>query len=153
MIYISSLKHLSSLLFFIFIAGCATTERYALPQDADASSLASIYLYRTNTLFHSLNPEKPYIYLDDKVIATLGTGETEFLKVPAGKYRLSVRQPLLFMPSNESDSFEAEFEAGESYYIRYALDFDEVVSYGEGAAVTGTSNFHMVDKATYDERR
>lgn len=137
----------------VFITGCATTERYKLPSGVSQSDLAILHIYRTKTAFHSLNPETPYIYLDEKVIASLRTGQANSVKIPEGKYRLSVRQPILFMPAYESDSFEYNFESGKDYYIRYSMDFGGFAPTGNSVTVTGTSNFSMGTKEDYELRR
>lgn len=80
------------ILIAFLISGCATTDKYVL-ELGNADELATLYIYRTDTFFHSLNPELPYIYIADKVAAKLGTGEFNVIKVLLGKHRLSVRQP------------------------------------------------------------
>ncbi|HAQ50828.1 MAG TPA: hypothetical protein DCR13_04695 [Gammaproteobacteria bacterium] len=125
----------------LVISGCATTQKYLLPKDINSADLATLYVYRTDTYFHSLNPEKPFIYFNDRVIAKLGTGQSAVIKIPKGKHRLSVRQPTLFMPSYESNAFEHNFEAGQNYYVRYSLDFG------------GWAFFSLTNKESYVARK
>jgi hypothetical protein len=147
------MKKIILMLIVLSIMGCATTENYQLPDGVDDSNLATLHVYRTDTFFHSLDPEKPYIYLGDRVIAKLGTGQAKIVKVPAGKHRLSVRQPILFMPSYESDYFEYQFEAGMNYYVRYSMEFGEVILAGSNIAVIGSSHFSLTNKENYIMRR
>jgi hypothetical protein len=138
------------LIFLLNIVSCASTDRYASSSTDDNS--VTIHVYRTKVAFHSLNPEKPYIYLNDKVIAKLGTGQSETVRIPPGLYRLSVRQPVLFMPGRESDSFEHEFVAGETYYLRYHYGLRDA-SYVSGTPVfTGTSSLHLTSEKNFRNR-
>jgi len=141
-------------LFIAFsVISCATTEQYQVPEGFDPSKLTTLNFYRTNVAFHSLNPEKPFIYLNDKVVAKLGTGQNKVVKVPAGNYRLSVRQPIMFMPGHESDSFEYDFEAGKEYYIRYSMEFGGLRPAGKTIVPIGSSNFSLTNKENYVNRR
>ncbi|GAB5382088.1 MAG: hypothetical protein Alis3KO_36010 [Aliiglaciecola sp.] len=139
--------------FLLVLGGCATTQQFVLSEDVDQEQLATLYVYRTDVAFASLDPEKPFIYLDDKVIAKLGTGHAKLVEVPAGNYRLSVRQSFLFMPSSESDYFMFEFVAGETYYLRYHYGFSNAVFVAGNVAMTGTSDFHMTTKENYINKR
>jgi hypothetical protein len=103
------------------LSACATTEKYSLDTEISSKDAATLHFYRTDTYVHSLNPETPYTYLDDKVIAKLRTGMQKIVKVKPGRYTVSVRQPMLFMPGLESESFTHTFVAGEDYYVRYDL--------------------------------
>ena len=142
-----------SLMFFILISGCASTDKFVIDESLDPNDLAILYVYRTDVLFHRYNLEKPFIYIGDKVIAKLGTGEFSKVSVPSGNHRLSVRQPFLFLPSSESDSFEYTFEAGKTYYLRYNFSFNDLTFIGSAAAVTGTSDFNFTTKENYIGRK
>ena len=142
------------LCFFILIgSGCATTDEYYLNPDLIEDELATLYLYRTKTFFHSLNPEKPFIYLDDKMVAKLGTGMAKVIRIRAGQHKMSVRQPILFMPSFESDSFEYYFEAGKDYYIRYSMEFAGGTVVGNIVSIHGSSSFALTTKENYESRK
>lgn len=145
------IKLMSIAICLLSIVGCATTERYVPVSDDDSS--VTIHVYRTKVAFHSFNPEQPYIYLNDKVIAKLGTGESETIKISPGLYRLSVRQPVLFMPGNESDSFEHEFIAGETYYLRYHYGIRDAAYVAGTAVITGTSSFHLTSEENFRNRK
>lgn len=141
-------------IFVVFLmSGCATTEKYTVDPNYDEEGLAILYIYRTKTSFHSLNPELPFIYIGEKVAAKLKTGAYKIIKVVPGKHRLSVRQPIAFMPGNESDSFEHEFEAGNAYYIRYSMEFDGAAAIGSSVSVYGSSNFGITNKESFELRR
>lgn len=147
------MKILTSLFVYLAMLDCASTQRYETPTGIDSAELVKIYVYRVSTGFHALNPERPYIYLDGKVIAKLRPDQATFVQAPAGVHRLSVRQPMFFMPSYESDSFEYDFQAGETYYIRYSMEFGAVVSNGSSAVATGSSQFTISNQEGYDARR
>jgi len=141
------------LIFIAFlISGCATTDKYVL-EPGNTDELATLYIYRTDTSFHSLNPELPYIYIADKVAAKLGTGEFKVIKVLPGKHRLSVRQPIMFMPGTESDSFEYDFKAGETYYVRYSMEFGGAAPVENTISVYGSSNFGLTNRENYEARK
>ncbi|WCN13646.1 DUF2846 domain-containing protein [Marinomonas mediterranea] len=139
--------------FFILLSGCASTNKFVLDSKIDPEDLATLYVYRTDASFHSFNPEKPYIYLGDKVIAKLGTGQFKRVVIPAGNQRLSVRQPIMFMPGTESDSFKYSFESGKTYYLRYNFSFNDATFIGGTVAMTGTSDFHLTTKENYLARK
>ena len=146
------MKYLS-ILFFILLSGCASTDKFILDSQLDSNDLVTLYVYRTDVSFHSLNPEKPYIYLGEKVIAKLGTGQFQKVTIPSGIHRLSVRQPIMFMPGTESDFFEYEFKAGNTYYLRYNYGFNDATFIGGTVAMTGTSDFHLTTKDNYLGRK
>lgn len=140
------------ILMALLISGCATTDNFVL-KSGHADELATLYIYRTDTSFHSLNPELPYIYIGDKVAAKLGTGESKVVKVLPGKHRLSIRQPIMFMPGTESDSFEYDFKTGESYYVRYSMEFGGATPVGNTISIYGSSNFGLTNKENYEARK
>lgn len=146
------MKYLS-IVFFILLTGCASADKFVLDSQIDSDDLVTLYVYRTDVAFHSLNPEKPYIYIGDKVIAKLGTGQFKEILIPSGDHRLSVRQPIMFMPGEESDSFEFNFEPGKTYYLRYNFGFNDATFIGGTIAMTGTSDFHLTTKDNYLARK
>jgi hypothetical protein len=121
------------------------------PQDPslNAANAASIYIYRTQQSFHSLNPEKPYFYIDGQHVANLGTGETTLRLVPPGPHRISGRGTFMFAPAGELGGIDIVTEAGKAYYIRYSLDPGMLI----GTNFTTSSSFSIVDEAFYRQRR
>lgn len=138
------------IIWVLLTAGCASTEKYEGNLNLPPSEVATINFYRTKTLFRISDPEAPFIYLDGKVAAKLRVGQSKTIQVHPGTYKLSVREPILFMPSYESGSFEYEFKAGEIYYVRYSKDFSGVYSTTNSPVVTGSSTFQLTTKENYD---
>lgn len=140
-------------LLIVIISGCATTEKYVVDPNYSDQDLSTLIIYRTKTAFHSLNPELPFIYIDEAVAAKLSVGAYKTVKVPPGKHRLSVRQSILFMPGSESDSFEHVFEPGQTYYLRYSMDFGGAVPIGNSVSVYGSSRFGLTSKENFEQRK
>lgn len=138
---------------FLLLASCTTLEKVKIPEGAKQNEIAILRFYRTNTAFHALNPEKPFFYVGDVLVAQLGAGNEKTVSVPAGQHRLSVRQPIMFTPSYESDNFTFDFQGGQEYYIRYSMDYDGAVSTGATVAAVGKSNFKVTDKEHYLNRQ
>jgi len=135
------------------ISACATGPGYTISQDWPENELAEVSIYRTNTFFHSANPERPFFYIDGKLVAKLGTGMAVTTKVKAGKHTVSVKQSFLFMPANESDVLEYNFESGKTYYLRYSKDFSGIDSVGNTFVATGSSSFVLADKENFEKRQ
>jgi len=135
------------------IVGCASSPKYEVLPSWSAKELAEVTIYRTKTFFHSGNPERPFFYIDGKLVGKLGTGMSVTTKVESGKHIVTVREPFLFMPSYESERFEYDFKAGENYYLRYSKDFSGVSIVGGSAFATGSSMFSLSNEASYRERK
>ncbi|MBN8431406.1 DUF2846 domain-containing protein [Microbulbifer salipaludis] len=136
----------------LFISGCANVPQYQENSDWSHSEVAHLHFYRTKRMFHALNPEKPFFFVDDKMAGSLGTGETFTVRVLPGTHTLSVREPFMFSPGYESGRFEIEVEASKHYYIRYSMDASGVYAYGSTAGVYGTAKFGTADKESFDNR-
>ena len=130
------------------VFGCASSPYQILPE-WDKDRLATVSIYRTKTFFHSANPERPYFYIDDRKVGTLGTGMALTTKVESGKHFISVREPILFMPAFESERLEHDFETGKEYFIRYSKDFSGIALIGSSATATGSSKLSVATKASF----
>ena len=146
-------KYLIITIIASLIMGCASGPGYVVSQEWAPEELAEVSIYRTDTFFHSGNPERPFFYINDKLVAKLGTGMAVSTKVKAGKHIITVRQPILFMPAYESDRLEYEFEKGKKYYIRYSKNFSDVTNLGGTFVATGTSSFVLADKKSFEKRK
>ena len=146
-----NMKYLLAALLILF-AGCAATERYAVPKNIAADQLATVHFYRSSRSYQKLNPEKPYIYLNGKVIARLGVGQAKSVKIPAGRYSLTVREPVLFMPGPQTAAAIIEVAAGEVYYLRYDKSLQGLGKAGTGLVLLESNGFQLVTKANYQWR-
>jgi len=140
------------LLFSVLLTGCTSGPKYTSPS-SDEGNLATVHFYRTDVSFHSLNPEKPFFYIDGKQVATLGTGQSVSTKVTSGTHLITVREPVAFMPAWESGRIEHVFEAGEQYYIRYSKNFDGAIPVGNQVVVTGKTSVTFSNQEMYINRQ
>lgn len=131
----------------IILNACQTA---SAPQDPSLAldNAALIYIYRTQRSFHSLNPEKPYFYIDGEHVANLGTGQTAQRLVPPGQHRISVRGTFMFAPAGEIGGIDIVTEVGKTYYIRYSHDFGGAF----GTMINSTHSLQVVDAAAFNER-
>ena len=133
--------------------GCAGGPQYTVSPEWDKSKLAKVFIYRTNVSFHSLNPEKPFFYIDGQHIGKLGTGQSVDTFVLAGEHTVSVKESILFMPGSESGHVKFKAEPNKEYYIRYSKDFSGIAMAGSTAVATGDSSLQMANKEFYLEKK
>jgi hypothetical protein len=127
------------------LAACQTTSSELKPDPSlTPANSALLVVYRPRQLFHSANPEKPYVYLNGQHIGNLGTGDVISLRVPPGEHKVSMRQMVLFSPAWEIGTVPVTMETGKVYYVRYSYDMTGIV----GTYPTGSSSLHQVDEAT-----
>ena len=142
------------LLGLIIVTGCSSVPKYEVSQDLDRSKLAKLHIYRTNAAYHSLNPEKPYFYINGKEIGKLGTGEAKSIDVQPGNHTITVKEPIMFMPGYENGRVEIEVRENEEYYVRYSKDFSGVVvTGGTSTTTTGKTTIRLVDKEYFIARK
>jgi len=139
---------------FMFIAGCATTSKdYVEPKELNDGNSAIVNIYRTDVAYHSLNPEKPFFYVDDMYIGKLGTGGSISIKLTPGEHALSSRESILFLPAGESGSVKGTFSAGQKYYFRYSKEFTNVVPTGTGFYMSDSTTLQPANEAGYKEKK
>lgn len=141
------------LLLLTAVLGCATRQSYTLDESIPEQQLAQLYIYRSNIAFHSVNIEKPFIYIDNKLATQLAPGEFTLVKVPAGLHRFSVRESIAFIPGKEADDFNQTLEAGKTYYLRYSLDFSGAMASGSMVTNKGVSSLRLVDSRSFEQRQ
>lgn len=122
----------------LLLSACSTPSVQA-PSQTTSDGRCSVYVYRTQTLFHSLNPVKPYVYVGDEQIGRLGVGESLCLRLPLGNYTISVRESVLFMPAWSSGKLDVQVTTDKTLYVRYIKDFGGVTPTPGGPIVTGNS--------------
>lgn len=147
------MKNFIAFLFIFICVGCASTSAIKIPAGVGPNKIATLHIYRTDTTYHMLNPEKPYFYLDDNMVAKLGTGDAQTIKVVEGKHSISVKQPIMFVPSFESDRLVHNFKGGQEYYIRYSKEFSGVRIIGSVTSLEDTSNLYLTSKENYVNRK
>lgn len=131
----------------LIVSACASTNPFVEEPNLTKSNSAQLTIYRPNTSFHKLNPEKPFVYIDDKKLGKLGVGRDLQVNLPKGKYSISIKQPFMFMPFNESNRLELEITENKAYYVRYAYDFtgfEDVLT--EAPIATGKADLRIVDE-------
>jgi len=141
-----------ALLLLIILSGCSSTSDYRAAPSWNENNSATVYLYRTDVQYHSLNPERPFFYVDDKLVAKLGTGDFVKFQVSPGEHFLSSKESIVFMPGNESGRISGMFESGKTYYFRYSKDFSSVSSTGVGFVVTDESSLTFATKQQFTNR-
>lgn len=137
----------------ILLSGCSSIPKYTISPDWKQNELAEVYIYRTDVAFHSLNPEKPYFYIDDKEVAKLGTGQSTYTKVTPGKHIITAKEPILFMPAYENGRLEFNAEPNMKYYIRYSKDFSSINVYGPNVVASGTTSLQMANEEYFKQRK
>ena len=137
----------------IFFTGCASTEKYVADNTLSESNSSIVYIYRTDVAYHSLDPEKPFFFLDGKLVGKLGTGEFVRFLVTSGEHYVSSKESFLFTPNSESGNVKGEFEPGKTYYFRYSKDFANMYGTAMGFVMSDRSslkpstNQRFVDKS------
>lgn len=143
-------------LLILFISGCTSTPTYKISPKWDENKTAKIHIYRADIAFHSLNPEKPFFYIDDMYIGKLGTGHAISIDVLAGKHTITVKAPFLFMPSYEKVRIEIEAVESNEYFVRYAETFSGkyLTCPGSSAIIpTNQTSILLVNKECYLQKK
>lgn len=128
-------------------------EQVVIATEVTDSKLCSVVGYRSKTSFHSLNPEKPYLYVNEEKIGRLSIGESVCLHLPSGKYSISIKEPLLFMPTFTSGRIEVEIPASSLVYLRYSKEFAGVITTGSNTVVTGNSKLQVATEEQWNFRQ
>jgi hypothetical protein len=143
---------LLSLSVFLLLSACASAPTKS-PSALVEGGRCSVHVYRTQTVFHSLNPEKPFIYVGEEQVGQLGVGDTLCLRLPAGRYIVSVRESVLFMPAYPSGKVEIEVTADSVHYVRYAKNMGGVIGMPSGPVVTGNLRFGLSNEQGWRARQ
>jgi len=133
--------------------GCAARTPYLQDFSLTDKNSGQITIYRTQTSYHSLNPEKPFVFVGDREVGTLAVGSSLTIRLPSGDHRFSIREPLMFQPVRESRSLMVTVKSGENYYLRYSNEAGGVIPLGGGAVFTSVTGLDLVPKELADARR
>lgn len=112
----------------------------------------SVIVYRTATAFHSANPERPFVYVGEQRIGTLRTGAFYCLRMAEGKYTVSIKEPILFMPSYTSGTLDIQVSASSPVYIRYSKEFAGVAQAGANTVPTSESRLGLATEEQWRKR-
>jgi hypothetical protein len=143
-----------NLLLFVLVilTGCTSTNTYKAEPSLNESNSATIYFYRTDVAYNSLNPEKPFFYLDNKLVAKLRTGSSIKIFVTPGEHALTSKESFMFLPNSESGRVLGLFEAGRIYYVRYSKEFSHFSSFGVGFVMSDTSSLKLATKQQFIDK-
>ena len=147
-------EKLISIFTIVLLTGCASNSaRFVQDQSLTSQNSAVVYLYRTDTSYHMLNPEKPFFYVNDEYISKLGTGDFFIIKLEPGNHEFSVKESIAFMPGFESGKVVGAFQAGQEYYIRYSKEFSGATIIGSSAFLSDNSVFSESTKQNFINRQ
>lgn len=131
------------------LTSCTTDSAFIQDSVLNDENSAILVVYRPNTSFHKANPSKPSVYVDGKEIGKLGVNRSLRVRLPTGKYVISVKRSFLFMPVFNAGEVNVTFEQHRTYYVRYSYNFTGlIVAPGGNAAATGSSSLMLVDEVT-----
>lgn len=144
------------------LAGCATAPPILPPDISSTPTLSqiksgtdqscSVWIYRANTFYHSGNPEKPFVYVNELQVGGLGVANTMCLNLPSGKYQISIREPIMFMPGSTSGTIIVEPKNGEVIYIRYSKEMAGFFVVGATAGTTSKTSITFSDRKSWMAR-
>ncbi|GGK68113.1 DUF2846 domain-containing protein [Amphritea balenae] len=146
------MKLLISTLIILVLTGCASTSPYVPSSTLNESNASIVYIYRTDVAYHSMNPEKPFFYVDGKLVGKLGTGQFVRFIVGPGSHALTSRESVVFAPGRESGNLQGEFESGKTYYFRYSKNLTSMYHTGAGFIMSDSSSLRPATKKMFDER-
>lgn len=110
---------------FIFLAGCAYPQKTTSFEPAKIEKNEGlVYLYRTPTSIHSINPDVPKFYINDEPIGRLVIGGYYAIKVQPGDVNISYKTPLfgiLFLFKNGRIRFQVL--PNKPVYVKFAVLF------------------------------
>lgn len=145
------------------IAGCASaptvgpsnlspTPQLSALRAQPNNSQCPVWVYRNNTSFHALNPEQPYMFVNDLNVGTISIGQTICLNLGPGRYQISVKEPILFMPAFTAGSVVVEVTEGSTQYVRYSKELGGIIPTGVGVGVTSKKKLEIVSKQAWEGR-
>lgn len=119
------MKQLAFIAVFITVlTGCSSAQlttdfTEARPNDKKAI----VYLYRLKTAYHSLNPDIPLFYFNDKKVGPLKVGGYYAQEVDPGPLEISFSDPFFGMHLWRSGrKVKINVGAGHSYFVKYEVE-------------------------------
>ena len=142
------------------LAGCASAPPQAAQMggarvlDASAPASCSLIVYRTQSAFHSMNLEKPFLFVDEHNMGTLDPGASLCLALAPGTHRIAINEPVPFMPGWASGQAEVTTPTpGGPVYLRYAKEYGGVAGTGAGATVQATGKLRAASAEEWMARK
>lgn len=143
------------------LAGCATPPPQApAPAGGTASVLhassaeaCSAIVYRTQSTFHSMNMEKPFVFVGTQRMGTLDTGQSMCLALSPGTHRITINEPVMFMPGWASGTLDVTVPADKPVYVRYSKEYAGTLAGGANATVTGSGKLRAATMAEWMARK
>ncbi len=129
---------------------------YISPTNETSEKLAIIHIYRTSSFFGSGSDID--IYIDGKLAAELGNGDSMSVKVTFGIHKITTggwqsdgRFPIIYY--SETPGINHNFLPGETYYIRWKYpSFLQKGTWKLNPEIT-TPRFKFVDEKTYRDEK
>jgi uncharacterized protein DUF2846 len=141
------------LLVLAVIAGCASQEQFTNETGLKPSEAATVIVYRPQTSFHSMNPERPFLYLDDKQAGKLGVGQLITLTLAPGPHKFTMWSSALFMPAARVGDVDLTLEPGQTYYLRYEYGFSGIAGTPGMLVPVGNHSFGVVNRDVGEAKR
>jgi hypothetical protein len=83
-----------------------------------------VYLYRTKTQIHSVNPDVPKFYVGDRLIGRLLIGGYYLVEVDPGEHEIYYKVPLFGITFPwKSGKLKVQLKPGETAYVKFAVEF------------------------------
>lgn len=148
---------------FTLLVGCASTPKVTPtdlspapnPDEVESAPQGEcpVWIYRSNTSFHSLNPELPYVYVNDVRVGRLGVGRTFCMNLKPGKYEIAIREPIMFIPAHTSGTLVVEVSEGSTQFVRYSREMSGITVVTPGAVSFGSSKkIQLTTKQAWQDR-
>lgn len=99
----------------LLLAGCAST---GLPPLPESGRPATLVIYQP--LSSDSDARLPFIYVDGYNLGRMGIGDVKTVAVAPGSHHVSLREPLLLWPGQESAVTDISVSAGQTGYVRFA---------------------------------
>ena len=129
----------------VLFTACTTTEshfKHNLSLNRDNS--ATVFIYRPYTDSPKFDPEKPFIFIDEKKLGKFGENSNIKIRLPRGSYKITIKSSFMQTPYHETDRFELNIDEHKDYYLRFGDNF------------TGNANkshFSLVDESVGKQRK
>lgn len=81
----------------------------------------------------------PFIYVDGFQLGRMGIGEVKTVALAPGSHRVSLREPLLYWPGQESAVTDVSISAGKTSYVRFLRKQVGVGASGNGETLPSLS--------------
>jgi hypothetical protein len=126
----------------LLLAAC-NSQPFVQDAKLDESSSATLVVYTPDTEFNRQNFIKPMIYVDSLELGKVAIDAPLNARLSPGKHAIGFQRAFPI----EAATIEIDMQKGEVYYIRYSLDFDDLVQPNNEPKTMGSSSFRLVAKS------